>query len=98
MVHLMLPSAVPPSTLILHARLLDFKTGGFGRETSLLLKEGRILRIGGDAARGAPSDAQVINAGGRYAIPGLSIFMRTLAMPIRSHLSATESRRPGHRL
>ena len=73
-VHLMLPSAVPPSTLILHARLLDFKAGGFGRETSLLLKEGRILRIGDDAARGAPSDAQVIDAGGRYAIPGLFDF------------------------
>lgn len=74
MVHLMLPSAVPPSTLILHARPLDFKAGGFGSETSLLLKEGRILRIGDDAARDAPPDARVIDAGGRYAIPGLFDF------------------------
>ena len=73
-VRLMLPSAVPPTTLILHVRLLDFKAGGFGRETSLLLKDGRILRIGDDAARGAPPGAQVLDARGRYAIPGLFDF------------------------
>jgi imidazolonepropionase-like amidohydrolase len=69
-----LPSAAAPTTLITNVRLLDFKTGGFGGETSLLLVGGRISRLGDDAARGMPPDTTVLDAQGRFAIPGLVDF------------------------
>jgi len=73
-VQLTLPLAVPPPTLVNHVRLLDFSTGGFGAETSLLLQEGRILRIGAAADHDVPPGTQVLNARGRNAIPGLFDF------------------------
>jgi imidazolonepropionase-like amidohydrolase/Tol biopolymer transport system component len=73
-VRLMLPPAVPPTTLVKHVRLLDFNAGGFGGETSLLLKGGRILHIGDAAAEDVPPGTQVLDARGRYAIPGLFEF------------------------
>ncbi len=73
-VRLVLPAAVPPTLLVEHARLLDFNAGGFGPETSLLLQGGRIVRLGDAAARNVPPGAQVLDAHGRYAIPGLFDF------------------------
>jgi len=73
-VHLVLPPAVPPAMLLTHVRLLNFTGGGFGDETSLLIKDGRILRVGGDAIRDAPPGTSVLDAQGRYAIPGLIDF------------------------
>jgi imidazolonepropionase-like amidohydrolase/Tol biopolymer transport system component len=73
-VRLMLPSAVPPAMLVEHARVLDFNAGGFGAETSLLLEGGRITRVGDIAARDVPPGAAMLDAHGRYAIPGLFDF------------------------
>jgi len=73
-VRLVLPAAVPPTLLVERVRLLDFDAGGFGAETSLLLQGGRIARLGDAAARNVPPGAQVLDAHGRYAIPGLFDF------------------------
>jgi imidazolonepropionase-like amidohydrolase len=52
-------------------RVLDFVTGEFGPQTSVLLDSGRIRRIGGDAGRSVPEGAVILDAAGRFAIPGL---------------------------
>ncbi len=67
-----LPEAVAPPVLVRRARLLDFDAGGFGPETALLLEGGRIARIGPAAEESARlRSAEILDAGGRYAIPGL---------------------------
>ena len=73
-VRLELSAALPPTTLIERVRLLNFDAEGFQAETSLLLERGHIRSIGEDAAREAPTGTQVLDAGGRYAIPGLLDF------------------------
>jgi imidazolonepropionase-like amidohydrolase/Tol biopolymer transport system component len=71
-VRLDLPEAVAPSVLLRRARLLDFDAGGFGAETSLLIEAGRIARIGPAAEEDARAGkAGILDAGGRFAIPGL---------------------------
>ena len=61
----------PPPLLLRRVRVLDFATGGFGPETSLLIEEGRIRWIGPESGRAIPPSAVVIDAAGRYAVPGL---------------------------
>ncbi len=73
-VRLELPSALPPTTLIQRVRLLDFKAQDFDAETSLLIENGRIRCIGENAALELPAGTRVLDAGGRYAIPGLFDF------------------------
>lgn len=64
------PEAAPP-LLIENVRVLDFATAGFSAPTSMLLKDGAIARIGDAADRDTPSDIPRLDAGGRFAIPGL---------------------------
>lgn len=73
-IRLRLPAARSPATLIERVRPLDFRTGSFGSETSILIEEGRIARIGDAAGRDLPAHTQVLDAGGRFAIPGLFDF------------------------
>jgi imidazolonepropionase-like amidohydrolase/Tol biopolymer transport system component len=73
-IHLHVRPEVPPPMLIKHVRILDFAAGGFGSESSLLLEAGRITAIGDSAALAAPHGAQVVDARGRFAIPGLCDF------------------------
>ncbi len=61
----------PDPVLLRRVRVLSFESGGFTPETSLLIEGGRIVSIGAVAERSAPDRAQVLDAGGRYAIPGL---------------------------
>jgi imidazolonepropionase-like amidohydrolase/Tol biopolymer transport system component len=73
-VRLQLQVAAPPLTLIRRVRLLDFDSGTFQAESTALLDGGMIRRIGAGADRDLPPGATVIDAGGRYAIPGLFDF------------------------
>ena len=73
-VRLEFPTVLPPTTLITRVRLLDFDAGSFQAETSLLLEGGRIRCIGENAVRDMPIGTQVLDARGRYAIPGLFDF------------------------
>ncbi len=70
-IRLELSGAVPPPRLLRRVRLLDFETGSFGRETSLLVESGRIRAIGPEAERDLPAGTEILDAAGRYAIPGL---------------------------
>jgi hypothetical protein len=60
----------PPPTLIRRVRILDFEAGGFGEETSILVRDGRIHSISEDAQAAAPPGAVVLDAGGRFLVPG----------------------------
>ncbi len=70
-VGLTLRQTVPQPVLLQGIRLLDFDSGTFGSETDLLITEGRISRIGTEAGTELPDDAVILNAAGRFAIPGL---------------------------
>ena len=70
-IRLELRAPVPPPVLLRRARLVDFDAGGFGAETSLLIDGGRIRWIGAEAGRELPAGTQIVDAGGRLAIPGL---------------------------
>ncbi len=62
---------VPPPLLLRGVRVLDFASGGFGPETSLLLENGRIQWIGSERSHHLPAGISVVDATGRFAIPGL---------------------------
>ncbi len=61
----------PPLLLVKRVRVLDFSTGGFGPETSLLIEQGRIRRIGPEGDHRLPQGTVVLDGGGRFAVPGL---------------------------
>jgi imidazolonepropionase-like amidohydrolase len=67
-----LPSDVPepPAFLLRRVRVLDLDTG-FGGETSLLIEAGRITWIDAAESQVLPSGTEVLDAGGRFAVPGL---------------------------
>jgi Tol biopolymer transport system component/imidazolonepropionase-like amidohydrolase len=63
------PRAAP--VLVTNVRVLDFVAGRFGEPTSMYLQDGRIQWIGDARGRDVPAAATRLDAGGRYAIPGL---------------------------
>jgi imidazolonepropionase-like amidohydrolase/Tol biopolymer transport system component len=64
----------PPPLLLRRVRVLDFGTGRFGPETSLLIENGAIRWVGPERGRQPPEGVAVLDAAGRYAIPGLFDF------------------------
>ncbi len=74
-----LPRPTPPPLLLRRVRVLDFApkagpsnaTGGFGPETSLFIEQGRIRWIGSERGHTLPRETVILDAGGRFAIPGL---------------------------
>lgn len=67
-------SPIPPPVLVRKVRVLDFTSGKFSPATSLLIEKGSIRWIGAEAGRKLPEGVTIIDAGGRYAIPGLFDF------------------------
>ncbi len=61
----------PPPVLLQRVRVLDFAAGGFSTETSILIEHGRIQWIGRADGRELPGGTVTVDAGGRFAIPGL---------------------------
>ena len=57
--------------LIERIRLLDFEAGGFTEETSVLLRDGRIERVGDWTGEDLAGGVERLDAEGRFAIPGL---------------------------
>ena len=70
-IRLRLKSPTPPPLLLRRVRVLDFPSGGFGSETSVFIEGGRIRTIGPEEERSIPPETLTIDAGGRFAIPGL---------------------------
>lgn len=62
--------AAPP-VLLRAVRVLDLNAGGFGPPTSVLIEKGRIGWIGSEHDHRLPQGTTVIDATGRFAIPGL---------------------------
>ena len=62
---------VAPPLLIQRVRVLDFGAGRFGDAASMLVQNGRIQWIGAEQGKAIPANAVRLDAGGRYAIPGL---------------------------
>lgn len=63
---------VPPPLLIRRARVLNVATGEFTSETSIYVEEGRIRWVGEDDIAKLGPEVRVLEADGRFAIPGLS--------------------------
>ena len=70
-IRLALPRPTPPPLLVRRVRVLDSTAGGFGPEISLLIEQGRIRWIGSERVRQLPPETVTLDAGGRFAIPGL---------------------------
>jgi Tol biopolymer transport system component/imidazolonepropionase-like amidohydrolase len=74
LVRLDLPTAAPAPLLLRSVRLLDFESDGFASPTNMFIEEGRISWIGSESGHNIPSDAEVVDCAGRFAIPGLFDF------------------------
>ena len=70
-IHLELQRPTPTPLLLQRVRVLDFASGGFGPETSLFIEQGRIRWIDSEQGRSLPPETRILDAGGRFAIPGL---------------------------
>ncbi|RDZ29577.1 amidohydrolase family protein [Lysobacter silvisoli] len=57
--------------LIRNARLFDPRDLSATPGTSVLIEGERVIRVGPDAQVKAPADAEVVDAGGRFLMPGL---------------------------
>lgn len=70
-VSLDLARPLPPPMLLRAVRVLDLVSGTFGPPTSLLLEDGRIRWVGSEAGQKLPQGTTIVDADGRFAIPGL---------------------------
>ncbi len=70
-IRLELRRATAQPLLVRRVRILDFASAGFSSEMSLLIEQGRIRWIGEERDHEVPEGAWVLNAEGRFAIPGL---------------------------
>jgi len=70
-IRLALEAPAQPPVLLRRVRLLNFQSSGFRPETSLFLERGRIQWIGSERGRQLPRETRIVDAGGRFAIPGL---------------------------
>lgn len=68
------PSPAAPPLLIKRVRVLDFTAGKFGDETALLVEDGEIRWIGSEQNHTLPDGVVILDAVGKYAIPGLFDF------------------------
>lgn len=61
----------PESTALIHATLVDVRTGRLQRDITIVLEGNRIAAVGSSARVRPPAEATVIDARGKYLIPGL---------------------------
>ena len=81
-VRVQFPAEAPAPVLIRDVRVLDFDAGGFTEPTSVFIDQGRIQWMGPQSQHRLPENVGVIEADGRYAIPGLFDMHVHLATPI----------------
>lgn len=63
-------TAPPRPIVITHASLIDGERGAFATNATVVIRDGRIAEIGGSSVA-IPTEATVIDARGRYLLPGL---------------------------
>lgn len=65
--------AVPPQEplALLNANVVDVRAGSIARNTTVVLRGGRIESVGATASGGAPAGTRTIDLRGRYLVPGL---------------------------
>jgi len=61
----------PSPMLVRNVHVLDLERGEFGTETSLYIEKGMIRWIGSEKGKQLPEETIILDARGRYAIPGL---------------------------
>jgi len=64
----------PGSLIIRHARVLNPRTFQFGPEVSIHVSDGRIRWIGVETEQSIPEGTEILDAQGRFVIPGLVDF------------------------
>ncbi len=70
-IRLAVTASTPPPLLLRRVRVLDFDAGGFGPETTVFVEQGRIRWMGSERGHTLPRETVTLDAGGRFAIPGL---------------------------
>jgi Tol biopolymer transport system component/imidazolonepropionase-like amidohydrolase len=70
-IHLEMKRPAVPPLLLRGVRVLDVASGKFGEESSVLLESGHILWIGSESGHQLPAGTSIVDAIGRFAIPGL---------------------------
>ncbi len=70
-IQLFVEREVAPPLLLRRVRVLDFSSGEFGREVAVFVDGGRIAWVDSEGTREVPPATRVVDAEGRYAIPGL---------------------------
>jgi imidazolonepropionase-like amidohydrolase len=73
-IQLVVDREVARPLLLKRVRVLDFSSGAFGPEVSMFVDGGRIRWVDSGSEREVPQETQVLDAEGRYAIPGLFDF------------------------
>lgn len=58
-----------PYLAIVHANVIDVRSGNVTPDATVVLRDGRIVSVGEGAAR--PAGAETLDVGGRYLLPGL---------------------------
>ncbi|MGI9272280.1 MAG: amidohydrolase family protein [Woeseiaceae bacterium] len=81
-----------PPLLIRNVRVLDLDVGSFSDTVSMLVEDGRIQWVGPESGRRLPSGTAVMDADGRYAIPGLFDAHTHVATPIHFNPARDVSR------
>lgn len=77
-VALALPQAAPANSsgaefpiAIIHVTVIDTRTGGEDRDRTVVISDGRILSVRGSKNSRVPSGARILDATGKFLIPGL---------------------------
>ncbi len=90
------PDSSPERLLIRNVHVLDLEAGRFSDATSMLVENGRIRWIGNEAGQPVPQGTKILNAFGRYAIPGLFDAHSHVATPIHFNPARDVSRMSSH--
>jgi imidazolonepropionase-like amidohydrolase len=61
----------PARTVVIHANVVNVRSGEVTRDASIVMSAGRIESIASGAQASAPGGGSVIDARGRYVVPGL---------------------------
>src|SRR5262245_5254213 len=62
----------PTTTAFLHANLISMESDSVAPNQTVLVVEGKIASVGADGSVAVPANARLIDATGKYLLPGLT--------------------------